>query len=81
MTSSSREALSMTVKDPFMTVAWGSQTNTYLPFLRVIANVFVPTAGTLVFTFTPGPVRWKLWMLDLSLTTSLYFPAFVGFFP
>ena len=43
-------------------------------------NVFVPVAETLVFTLTPGPVRWKLWIDDLSSTTSLIVPAFVGFF-
>ena len=45
-----------------------------------MAKVFVPAPDTLVFTFTPFPLRWKLWMLDLSLTTSVYLPAFVGFF-
>ena len=52
----------------------------YLPFASVILNVFNPVAGTLVLTFTPFPFKWKLWMLDLSLTTSVYLPAFVGFF-
>ena len=40
---------------------------------------FVPVAATLVFTLTPGPVRWKLCDEDLSVTTSVIFPAFVGF--
>ena len=43
-------------------------------------NVFVPWKATEVLTLTPGPVRWKLWMADLSDTVSLIFPAFVGFF-
>ena len=42
-------------------------------------NVFVPVPETLVFTLTPGPVRWKSWIADLSSTTSLILPAFVGF--
>ena len=53
------------VNDPFIDVGWGSQTNVYLPFVSVILNVFDPVAATLVFTFTPGPFKWKLWMLDL----------------
>src|SRR4029077_4236508 len=69
----------LTVKDPFMK-ACGSQMNLYVPFLRVTVNVFVPMADTEVFTLTPGPVRWKLWMLDLSATTMLTLPACVGFF-
>jgi hypothetical protein len=48
------------VKDPFITDAWGSQTNVYLPFLSVMVNVFEPVKATLVETFTPGPLRWKL---------------------
>ncbi len=30
------------------------------PSFSVTVNVFDPTPLTLVFTFTPGPVRWKL---------------------
>src|SRR5262245_41660339 len=41
-------------------------------------NDFVPTPDTDVFTFTPAPIRWKLWMFDLSRTVSLYVPAFFG---
>ena len=38
---------------------------------------------TLVFLFTPGPVRWKLWTFDKSLTVIEYFPdlIFVTFVP
>src|SRR4051794_34847006 len=32
-------------------------------------------AGTLVILLTPGPVRWKLWMFDLSTTVMTYVPA------
>ena len=35
----------------------------------------MPVDGTLVFLFTPGPVRWKLWMFDLSDTLIVYDPA------
>jgi hypothetical protein len=51
-----------------------------VPFSSVTVNVFDPVAATLVLTFTPGPVRWKSWIEDLSATTSLIVPAFVGFF-
>ena len=38
---------------------------------------FVPVAATDVITLlTPGPVRWKSWMLDLSLTVIVNEPAF-----
>src|SRR3954468_21447950 len=58
-----------------MTGMWGSHTYLYVPFLSVTVHVNVPFAPTPVFLFTPGPVRWKLWMFDRSLTTILYFPA------
>src|SRR5204863_5821656 len=65
---------------PFMpTAAWMSHWYVYLPFLSLTVQVFVPTAPTLVFLFTPGPKRWKLWALDLSLTTILYVPCFSFF--
>ena len=32
----------------------------------VTRQVEVPVPDTLVFLFTPGPVKWKLWMFDLS---------------
>src|SRR6185436_14627786 len=70
----------LTLNEPFMKLACGSQTNLYVPFFRVTVNVFVPVAPTLVMTLTPGPVRWKLCWPDLSATTSLIFPALVGFF-
>src|SRR4051794_26978025 len=53
----------------------GSHTYLYVPFLSVTVHVNVPFGPTPVFLFTPGPVRWKLWMLDKSLTTILYLPA------
>src|SRR5262245_33174787 len=28
-----------------------------------------------IILFTPGPVRWKLWMFDLSLTVIAYLPG------
>ena len=45
------------VNEPFMMLACGSQTNLYVPFLRVTRKVFVPVPLTLVLTLTPGPVR------------------------
>jgi hypothetical protein len=48
------------VNDPLIEVGCASHRNEYLPFVRVIANDFVPVLATLVFTFTPGPLRWKL---------------------
>jgi hypothetical protein len=33
---------------------------------------FVPVKPTVVMRlFTPGPLRWKLWLEDLSLTRNL----------
>ena len=50
-----------------------------MPFFKVRVNVFVPVPPTDVFTSTPGPVRWKSWLDDLSATTIFALPAFVGF--
>src|SRR5262245_34406336 len=63
--------------------ACGSHTNLYVPFLSVTVHVNVPCEPTPVFLFTPGPLRWKLWMFERSLTTILYLPAFrlVTFWP
>ena len=48
----------------------------YVPFFSLTVTVFVPLNGVVViFLFTPGPVRWKSWMFDLSLTVILYEPA------
>src|SRR5205809_4935643 len=58
-----------------MTVACGSQTNLYVPFFSVTVHCVVPVEPTPVFLFTPGPVRWKLWMPDLSATVIVYLPA------
>src|SRR6266550_1756417 len=66
----------VTLKLPFMIGACGSHTNLYVPFFNVTAQVNVPLAPTDVFLFRPGPLRWKLWMLDRSLMTILYLPAF-----
>src|SRR3954452_24787272 len=57
-----------TVKLPFMKDACGSQTYLYVPFASVTFHVVTPVPETLVVLSTPGPVRWKLWMLDRSLT-------------
>src|SRR6476646_4085939 len=69
----------VTLRVPFMIVLCGSQTNLYVPFFRVTFHVYVLTAETLVFLSTPGPVRWKLWMLDLSLTVIVYVPCGTDF--
>src|SRR5918911_3548954 len=58
-----------------MELACGSQTYVYLPFLSLSVTVFVPLAATVVITLLTGPLRWKLWMFDLSVTTNLYVPA------
>src|SRR5690242_19039965 len=66
----------VTLNEPFMIEAWGSQTNLYVPFFSVTVQVNVPFAPTPVFLFRPGPERWKLWMFDKSFMTILTFPAF-----
>ena len=47
----------MILNVPFIRLACGSHTYLYVPFLSLIVNVFVPVAGTLVFTFTPRRLR------------------------
>src|SRR3954463_857529 len=54
-----------------MIVACGSQTYVYLPFFSVTFQVEVPVPPTDVVLLTPGPLRRKLWILDLYETTSL----------
>ena len=57
----------MTLKLPFIAAACGSQTYLYVPFFKVTVTVLVPEKATPVISlFTPGPVRWKLWIDDLS---------------
>src|SRR5215211_2674790 len=53
----------------------GSQTYLYVPFFNVTVQVFVPLNVTLVSLLTPGPVRWKLWLVALSLTVMAYLPG------
>src|SRR5918994_6327405 len=38
-------------------------------------QVVLPVRATDVALFTPGPVRWKLWALDLSLIANEYAPG------
>src|SRR5215831_8645602 len=66
----------VTLNEPFMIAACGSQMYLYVPFSSVTVHVDVPVAPTSVFLLMPGPLRWKLWMLDMSLITNLYLPAF-----
>ena len=49
-----------------MNVACGSHTNVYFPFFNVSVHVTLPFCGMVVVLFTPGPLRRKLWMFDLS---------------
>ncbi len=49
----------LTVKEPFMKYACGSQTYLYVPFRRMTCQICVPMPPTVVVLFTPGPVRWK----------------------
>lgn len=55
-----------------MSVRWGSQTKRYVPGCSVIVRDFLPTKSTVVETLTPGPTRWKLWMLAWSSTRNVY---------
>src|SRR4051812_17568308 len=55
--------------------ACGSHTNVYLPFFKVNVHVDAPVLPTDVDLFTPGPLRWKLWIDDLSEILKTYFPA------
>src|SRR5262249_21722734 len=45
------------------------------PSVSVTVHVWVPLKSTVVFWSTPGPVRWKLWNADWSLTWITYVPA------
>ncbi len=58
-----------------MNDACGSHTYLYFPFFSVSVHVVEPLNVTDVFLFTPGPVRWKLWIFDLSAILKTYFPA------
>jgi hypothetical protein len=54
----------------------GSHTYTYVPATSVTFHVTVPTNDTVVVLLTPpGPLRWKLWLDDWSLTMIVYEPA------
>ncbi len=61
------------LKLPFMTVLWGSHRKRYVPFLNVSFQVTVAFLPTTVFLFMRGPVRWKLWIVDLSAIEIVYF--------
>jgi hypothetical protein len=58
-----------------MVVVCGSQTKRYVPAESVTVQVCVPVNETAVAAFTPGPERWKLWMLDRSRTSITYLPG------
>ena len=55
-------AVAETVNVPRIVAACGSQTKRYVPAVSVTVQVCVPANATVVVWFTPGPVRWKLWM-------------------
>src|SRR5712691_369805 len=47
----------------------------YLPFLSASVHVLLPVPFTLVLLRTPGPLSWKFWVFETSLTTNVYLPA------
>src|SRR6476646_1386291 len=59
-----------------MNDACGSHMKEYLPALSVNVHVELPVEPTEVDLFRPGPLRWKLWIDDLSEILNTYFPAF-----
>ena len=60
----------VTSKDPFIELAWGSQTKVGAAS-SCTSNDSVPSSPTLVDTSTsPGPVGWKLCAEDWSSTSS-----------
>jgi hypothetical protein len=64
------------VKLPSIPGLCGSHTYTYVPATSVTFHVAVPTNETVVVWLTPpGPLRWKLWLDDWSLTMIVYDPA------
>src|SRR5204863_486509 len=64
----------VTLKEPFMIDACGSQMYLYVPFFSVTVQLNVHFAPTLVFLFRPGPGRWEWRMLAWSWTTTRYLP-------
>jgi len=55
------------VKSPFIWLGWASHWKWYdAPACNVMLNVESPVPLMVDMTFTPGPVRWQLWMLDMS---------------
>jgi hypothetical protein len=47
-----------------------------VPATNVTVHVTWPTNETVVdLSMLPGPLRWKLWSGDWSLTTIVYVPA------
>jgi hypothetical protein len=47
----------------------------YVPGENVTSQLVLPVASTPVVRSTPGPSRWKLWMVALSLTFTVYEPG------
>jgi hypothetical protein len=46
-----------------------------VPATSVTFHVAIPMNETVVVWSTPGPLRWKLWLDDWSLTVIVYDPA------
>src|SRR4051812_31689672 len=58
-------------------LACGSHWYVYVPGSSFTVTLLSPLNDTSVTSSsTPGPIRWKLWMSDLSSTFSVYVPAF-----
>jgi hypothetical protein len=62
------------LKEP-LRFPWTSHWYEYTPAESVTAHVTLPVPVTLVESFTPGPDRWKLWIVAVSLTSKSYGPA------
>ena len=65
------------VQLPYMLEECGSQTYEYvLPAWKTTSSQVVsPVPPTVVALFTPGPLRWKLWVDDRSCTRTSYVPG------
>ena len=59
---------SVTSSDPFMVEACASHWKWYVPGCSVTDQLSDPVPLMLVLSLTPGPLRWKLCMLELSET-------------
>jgi hypothetical protein len=68
--------IELTLNVPCISYWCGSQKKLYVPGESVTSQLVLPVASTLVARSTPpGPSRWKLWMVALSLTFTVYGPG------